>query len=94
MDERNAKDVTKLQKHIYQLLLGYFTQAMSQEAFDNTFIGELGDSAFFRTQSYISSNSATLNFYQICLLDDSCLCEAYLFMHINCVSLQCMHVYM
>ena len=32
--------------------------------------------------------SATLNFYQICVSDGSCLCEACMFMkHITCVNL-------
>ena len=35
----------------------------------------------------VSLKSATLNFYQMCVSDGSCLCEACMFMkHINCVN--------
>ena len=41
----------------------------------------------------VSLKSATLNLYQMCVSDGSCLCEACMFMkHIICVSLQ--YVYM
>ena len=38
-------------------------------------------------------DSATLNFYQICVSDGSCLCEACMFMkHITCVNLTETHI--
>ena len=41
---------------------------------------KLDDSALIRTQSYtVSLKFATLNFYQMCVSDDSCLCEACMF---------------
>ena len=52
---------------------------------------KLDESAFFRTQSYITE-LCYFKFYQVFLLDGSCLCDAYMFMHINYVSLQ--YVYM
>ena len=39
-------------------------------------VNELDDSAFFLTQSYITE-LCYLNFYQICLLNGSCLSETY-----------------
>ena len=41
----------------------------------------------------VSLKSATLNFYQMCVSDGSCLCEACMFMkHINCVNLFMKHI--
>ena len=41
----------------------------------------------------VSLKSATLNFYQMCVSDGSCLCEACMFMkHITCVNLFMKHI--